>query len=327
MKRNILLLRPDRAGDAIKTLPTLRILQRLLPDDSFHVLASRHNLSLFAYEKGVRVYSLHTNWEMVSEEELIVLLSSLAFPGPFDIAINLLCDSFPEVDRLVRLVPAHEKYSAHQNLSLPQNTPVHRSETENIALLAGQALKLDVVSKLGVIDWAPFIAGVDEDEARLQMGEKKGLWLGFCPFAGTVNRTHPEKRWQSFFSKATRVAVAEKYFLFGAKADRLRLQKIKEAALFPDKVEILFPSSFRTLGAYLKNVDGVVAVDSGPLHLAHALHIPSLGFLSGGDYRRWFPSLHEKDRLVKRGLFNRYPNRWEMLRAFRNWLPLTLARG
>lgn len=327
MKKHILLLRPDKAGDAIKTLPTLRALQKKFPDDHFHILASHHNVSLFAYEKGVRIYILPQGWENLSEEHLKAALNHLGFSGTFDITINLLSDQFAEVDRLLKLLPTRLSFSNHRNLKLPENSPVHRNEVQNIALLVSEALNADITGLLNQVDWAPVIPVIDQEEAKYQMSDKRGIWLGFCPFAGTSNRTHPDRHWQTFFRKVTRFGDAEKYFLFGSKQDRLRLQKIQSMAFDPSRVEVIFPSSFRALGAYLQNVDGMVAVDSGPLHLAHALHIPSLGFLSGGDYRRWFPSLGAQDRIVKRGLFNRYPSRWEMVRAFKQWREMALTNA
>lgn len=319
MNRHFLLLRPDRAGDAIKTLPTLRALQEIFPEDHFHVLGSQHNTSLFAYEKGVKVYSLPTGWEGLTESELKKELSRFPFPETFDSVVNLLCDRFPPVERLVDLLPATQKFSIHLGLSLPQQSPVHRNESENIALLAGQAFGCNVVSHLPRVSWAPLIPHVDEEEAQWTMGEKKGYWVGICPFAGNSHRTHPEKHWRKFFKQVSRSHQIERFFLFGAKKDRLRLQEIQQMAQEPGRVTLVFPSSFRALGAHLQRVDGVVAVDSGPLHLAHSLKIPSLGFLSGGDHLRWFPTLQEKDHLLRRGLFSRYPLAWEMVRAFKHW--------
>jgi hypothetical protein len=84
-------------------------------------------------------------------------------------------------------------------------------------------------------------------------------------------------------------------------------------------VECCFPSSFRALGAYLNRLDGLVAVDSGPLHLGLSLGVKSLGILSGGDAERWFPHLKDGDELVKRGILQRFPSHFEMIWAFEKW--------
>src|SRR5262249_10896310 len=110
------------------------------------------------------------------------------------------------------------------------------------------------------------------------------------------------------------------YFLFGSSNDVPLMGILKSEAQDPASVTLVTPSSFRALGAHLLLVDGVVAVDSGPLHLARALGVPSLGFLSGGDSKRWFPPTERKsDLLLRRGLFSRYPSAFEMGRAFRRW--------
>ena len=160
----------------------------------------------------------------------------------------------------------------------------------------------------------------DFQEAETLMGQKTGRWLGFCPFAGLKNRSHPIERWEAFLPQATRTPSVDRFFLFGTPGDCRQLERLRNRCYRPDKVQLCFPSSFRALGAYQLRLDGVVAVDSGPLHLARSLGVRSLGILSGGDAERWFPSLRQGDRIIKRGLWNRFPSALEMTWAFRRWL-------
>ncbi len=326
-----LLLRHDKAGDAIKTLPALRALRSAYPKLDLHVLVSSHNASLLETEDTVRTHRLPPHWNLLKPEVLQTHLAHQGLPHAFSRVVSLLCDPFEETDRLLSLFRATEKYALSLSdrrlsdevnlLKLPRNTPAKRDETLNIALLLSQAFGTDLVPRLKTVSKAPQLTAEDTREALALMGEKKGLWLGFCPFAGLKNRSHPMQRWEDFLPQATRVPSAERLFLFGAPGDCAQMEILRERCYQPDKVQLCFPSTFRTLGAYLQRLDGVVAVDSGPLHLARALDIRSLGILSGGDAQRWFSALGPQDRILKRGLIQRFPSALEMTWAFRRWLP------
>jgi ADP-heptose:LPS heptosyltransferase len=325
-----LFLRHDKAGDAIKSLRPLRALRKALPDTPFYLVVSQHNASLFENEPGFHLLRLPAHWHLLKDSVLLSHLSHQGMPAAFSRAVSLLCDSFPETDRLLSLFPATEKYASRLGakgdnhginpLELPAGTPAGRDESLNIALLLEEVFGVDLAIQLEALCAKPALNEADHFEAKTLMGAKQGIWVGFAPFAGLKNRSHPVARWEAFLPQATRTPSVDKFFLFGAPSDCRALERLREKCYDPSKVQLCFPSTFRTLGAYLLRLDGLVAVDSGPLHFARALGVPSLGILSGGDADRWFAALGPKDKLVKRGLFSRFPAAWEMTWAFRKWL-------
>ncbi len=323
----ILLLRHDKAGDGIKSLAPLRALRKLLPNVPLYVLTSHHNASLFEVEEGIQSIRLPSHWVLLADSVLLSCLAQQGLPSHFASVVSLLCDPSEETERLLKLFSAEKKFARHTRdgsvipLPLPGSSPKGRDESTNIALLLGAAFGLDIVSETKNTSRAPLLLPSDRFEAQTLMGEKKGKWVGFCPFAGLKNRSHPLERWEAFLPQATRAPGIAKFFLFGAPSDCRALERLRDRCYDPNKVQICFASEFRTLGAYFLRLDAVVAVDSGPLHYAHALNIPSLGILSGGDAKRWFHQLGPSDRLLRRGFFSRFPSATEMLWAFRNWRP------
>ncbi|MBY0369675.1 glycosyltransferase family 9 protein [bacterium] len=325
-----LILRHDKAGDAIKSLPALRALKARFPHIELHILVSPHNSSLFEYEPGLHAHRLPPHWENLKPEVLRDHLANQGMPRAFSRVVSLLCDAFEQNDRLLMLFPATEKFAVSlwdQSLQseitpipLPQGTPAGSDECENIAWILSQAFCVDLPNVSLPTSGAPVLSEQDRREADTLMGQKKGVWIGFCPFAGLKNRSHPATSWERFLQQVSRTPQLEKIFLFGAPSDCSALEQLQRQCSEPQRVQLCFPSSFRTLGAYLRRLDGVVAVDSGPLHLARTLGLPVLGILSGGDVRRWFASLGAHERLLRRGLFNRFPMGWEMTWAFRRWL-------
>lgn len=312
----ILFLRPDKAGDALKTLPVLRTVRSLIKNELLHVLCSHHNASLFEFEPGLVRHELPTDWKESAPKLGI----------HFDKVINLACDPFPEILGLLDSIPGNKKYStlpveptdpAIIRLRLPNDSPQGRDETLNIAHLVSQATHLDIVPLVSKFESAPLLTDNDLNEAQA-LGKKTGNWLGICPFAGTRQRTHSLNRWGYFVRFLTKRKWS-RYFLFGSHDNLVSLNHLKSFSDVPERVQVCTPSSFRALAAYFKRMDAVVAVDSGPLHLVRTLRLPCLGILSGGDKQRWFSGEREKERFVRRGFFGRYPSLGLMWFYYRRW--------
>lgn len=323
----LVLLRPDKAGDLIKTLPALRALIQSSPGTPIHLIVSKANESLLKFEPHISFSTLPGDWAELSEEALKSEIETLLKGKEFLTAVNLLSDSFPEAERLLHVFPAQEKFSIFSD-SLPTNiwpisfkrrTPAGRSETLNIAEILSQALGLDLISLTDTMDRAPLLGKEDFDEVQSVLGNKSGPWIAICPFAGTQQRTHALNKWKFLIRRILKSARFEKVIVFGAPSDTTVLNEIKTELGSPSSLMIVSPSSFRALGAFLKICDRVVAVDSGPLHMSLALGVPSLGFLSGGDRSRWFSQISTKDKIIGRGLLDRYPSALEMFWHFSRW--------
>ncbi|NBY19871.1 lipopolysaccharide heptosyltransferase family protein [bacterium] len=325
--KSILLLRPDKAGDLIKSLPAIRALNSMGSNFEVHVMTSQANHSILKFEPAIRYSVLPNNWAEKTDEKLKSIIKEITHNAYFDSAINLLCDPFADVERLLNLSPAQDKFSVISEslpvgvwpLSLQKGTPENRDETLNIGELLERALEVEILNSIAFKDTSPKLGVEDFSEAEINLGFKEGFWLGICPFAGTANRTHSTKKWIKFIAKILTYSKYKKCIVFGAPSDSETLHEIAQKLNCPERLHISIPSSFRALGAYLKRCDQVVAVDSGPLHFSLSLGIPSLGFLSGGDHLRWFNRVSPQDKIIRRGIFNRYPSYIEMLWHFSRW--------
>jgi ADP-heptose:LPS heptosyltransferase len=67
-------------------------------------------------------------------------------------------------------------------------------------------------------------------------------------------------------------------------------------------------------------MDAVVAVDSGPLHLAQAMQIPVLGFLSGGDSARWFAKPNPQHRIASSRATQSFSILFQLRWALKRWV-------
>lgn len=329
---HIALLRPDKAGDAVKTLPALRLLRHRLPEAHVVVFGSTHNASLFKTELGVRTVELPADWMSLSPTVLRKRWIEDGLPPVFDRAVSLPCDPSESCDRLLSLIPATRKYlvspaGAGTQLSVESTwvrgsgwRPERRDEVLNIAEILSEALELNLTDGIREVPRMPYLSTEDQLEAQIALPPRRGLRLAFCPMAGEIRRTHPARRMTRFLRRVARDSRVGDWILLGPARDASALQQLAEAFPKGSRVTVLHPTSFRALGAYFLGVDGVVAVDSGPLHLAQAMQVPSLGLLSGCDVDRWYASLTRNDFLVRRGLLGRFPELGRMMRSFRTWM-------
>lgn len=317
-----ILLRHDKAGDAIKTLPALRALRSALPNEEIHIVCTPHNASLLEVEPGVKLHCL-------TETVTPAFIETINQCGPFDRLINLLSDPFESSDQLLTRIQAVRRFSRSLEqpelarrfniISVASGSPQNQNEILNIAQIIEASFGIGLDIDLSA-NHAPTLTAGDKTEAMIQMGTKASeRWLGICPFAGLQNRSHPIERWNKLFLKIVQKGGYDKYFLLGTVGNLELMNSWKQQSNAPEKVYVCTPSTFRSLGAFLERLDGVVAVDSGPLHFAYALGIRALGILSGGDVERWFPTISQRDSLLRRGLIDRFPFPWEMLRAYKRW--------
>lgn len=326
----ILLLRPDKAGDALKTLPVLRsLVSHKNIKEEIHILLSSHNYSLFELEPHLKLHLLPSEWESMSANKWVDFLKFTP-----EKIINLPADPSETSQILLENIPSKNKYSVFQkNMTTPitsihfhNSTPAQKNESQNIADIIAQSLGEPFNAKSWMsFPKAPIFSNEDYQEANLALSSKKnGIWLGLSPMAGLKRRTLPLSRWEYLLKKVIKNKNIERCFIFGSVADKNSLEKIRNR-VDSSKVTIIFPSNFRALGAYLLKMDGVISVDSGPLHLSLSLKIPSLGFLSGGDMERWYSEIPANTYLLRRGIFQPYPSSWEMNWAFKKWVKLKLS--
>lgn len=331
MSDPVLLLRPDKAGDAIKSLPAIRALKMARPELDLHVLASEHNASLFENEPGITVHELPEDWENWRSNRLRSYLLSQGMPQAFGAAVSLLCDYFPNVQKLLLGLPAAKKFSVTRlnwvreesaalvAIHLPNRAPEGRDETSNIADILSAAFTCDLAPHLAKMDRAPVLNAADRASAVDLLPETAKKRLGLCPFAGTAQRSPNLGKWKRLVKKLVDAEPNTEWVIF-APASGLDAARELVPPHKGDAFRIVSAPSFRVLAACFERLDAILAVDSGPLHLAQAMNVPSLGFLSGGDRDRWFGRLGSKDRLLSRGIFSRFPSTLEMWWAFRRWV-------
>lgn len=158
----------------------------------------------------------------------------------------------------------------------------HHSAEHNLELL--KAMDVPVVSRR-----VQFFTRPEEDEAA-------GRWLaanlgnrqivGIVPSGGWPSKRAPVSTWVAICGAMEREYDAGIVVLWGP-GDEADVEGIKSALVH--RVAIAPPTTVRAMAGFLKLCGLVVANDSGPMHIAAALGVPTVGLFGPTDPRNHGP--------------------------------------
>jgi ADP-heptose:LPS heptosyltransferase len=94
--------------------------------------------------------------------------------------------------------------------------------------------------------------------------------------------------------------------LWGNDSERKEAEEIQAA--FPDRAYIIPDSPIKYLGALIERCDALIGNDSGPLHLAVAVGVPTLGIYGPTNPKLQGPYGEKNLTIVKEGLDCLYCN-------------------
>jgi ADP-heptose:LPS heptosyltransferase len=138
-------------------------------------------------------------------------------------------------------------------------------------------------------------------EARLQsVGLPAGApRVGFHCFTVSRLRTWPAERFAAVIDRLSAEAGARGVVL-GARAEEPEAEQLL-AQTQSRPVSLVGRTSLNELAALISRLDLVVCLDSGLLHLAAAVGVPTVSLFGPGDPARWQP-LHGEHSVLWRGL-------------------------
>ena len=141
------------------------------------------------------------------------------------------------------------------------------------------------------------IAAAEAQFASLGIG-KDAFLIGIHPGGSSFDKRWPEKQYAELADRFARHYNATILLLRGPEEAAL-VQNI-QMAMQSDAITYA-PETIRELGAMLSCCDLVVCNDSGPMHLAAALNVPSVAIFGPTDHVAWHP-LSENASIVRRDM-------------------------
>ena len=298
--KNVLILAQHRLGDTVVSIPALQAVRNSLPQSRIFVFSSQYIRDIL--ERIDSVADIISFGEGLSLGKKVDLIRS-QIRSPIDLTLDLTCDYTMENALLAFLTGARYRvgYNTFGRGFLfdtalpPQKAPVHITD-EILAIVQSIGLKADDKSlHLTASDQAKEKTRVHLEEQGIS---KEEIYIVIHP-----GGHYPTQRWptESFARLADK--LIQKYrikiVLAGGPREEILVRKISENMT---REPVLFlEQPVRNLMALIQDCRILICNNSGPLHLAVALGIPTVSTMGPTLPERWWPlgSIH---RVVRKEL-------------------------
>lgn len=300
--RRILLLRLERIGDLLMTLPAMADVGSLAPDAEIDLVVGRWNLDLAQAIAGItRVHVLDVAWLARDGGGLGVpaLLASARRwrQHQYDLAINFE----PDVRSNLLLAASGAAWTAGYgsggggallDQALEYDARVHT--TDNARRLVRQVFNRPPAATTVPLLSIPEAAAL---AARSRFAAAGGPRIGVHVSGGRAIKQWPPAR---FAEVARRLAeqVNATIVLTGSSADRPLVDTVKSLLPHTRVVDVSGDVNLAELAALLRELDLLVTGDTGPMHLAAAVGTPVVAVFGPSDPTRYAPR-GPQDRIVR----------------------------
>lgn len=279
--KKILLLRNDRVGDMTLSTPVFKALKKRYPDAKITVLASEKNQDILLNNPYVDEILVYKGINTFVNEIRIM---------KFDLAIDLFLTHELKQAFLIYLSGAKYRLGfkdSGREMFFNVNGPENHHPKKMVEYL------LDLAESAGAktYDCTPeiFLSGEEKEWARdllSNKGFKSSLKIALHPGAFYQSQRWPAERFGELAEKIIEHCGAS-VLIFGDKKEEPLLKTIQNAA--GDKAQIFCGVSLREFIALLSCCDLQICNNSGPLHIASALRIPTVSITGPTVIPLWLP--------------------------------------
>lgn len=285
--RKILFIRIDRIGDLVLSTPALKALKKNLPRSQLVVLASPSNHSLLLHNPYVDEVLVYDQAKGLADT--IRVIKELRRYG-FDLAV----DPYPDYELRTALIAflsgarkrvGYASYGREVFFTVSTPKADHSQHFIDVAL--------GVLAPLGirVKDKAPEIFLTDDEKEWTHDWLKaKGVWgkpvVGIHP--GGYYQT---QRWlPERFAEVANQVKEDGYasvVMFGGPGEEGLVNRI--SSMIHGDVPAYCGHNLRRFAALIYSCCVLICNNSGPLHIAVALGIPTISFMGPTNQARWMP--------------------------------------
>jgi heptosyltransferase-2 len=291
---SILFLRHDRIGDMVLSTAALKALRRVYPHARITVLASERNYEILDHNPSV--------------DEILIYMGLKWFikeirPRRYDLVIDPFLTY--ELRQAFMTCLARSKYrigfeEAGREIFFNIRGPTTSPPKQMVEHL------LDLMERLGgkKEGYEPevFLSDTEIQWANKTLAEKgisaNKLTIGIHPGAHYPSQRWPAERFGELSRRILEQGVA-KVILLGSSDEKGLLKAAKKSA--GEDVQIFSCSDIREFMALLSRCDLLVCNNSGPLHIASALKVPTVSMIGPTVTPLWLP-YGEDDIVINRKL-------------------------
>jgi heptosyltransferase-2 len=292
----ILIIRIDRVGDLVLTTPAFAAIKTAFPNSMLTVLASRGNVGLLLHHPWVDEVFVYD--PAASVRDKINMIKSLR-ARRFDIIIDPLTghDVAPAVLACLIRAPIRIGFSGFGREVFFNRTASAAGSDRHVLDAVSDLLHLIGVEAGGrdpqlfigteEMEWAGRWADRVNPKRKRLVGIHPGAYYetqrwGEANFAGLIRR----------LSLETDCCVV----LLGGLAEKELVRRISEQS--DEVLPVFISGDLRQALAMISRLDFLVCNNSGPLHMAAALSVPTVSFMGPTEMSRWMPR-GEKHRVLR----------------------------
>ena len=300
--RRILVLRLERIGDLLMTLPALADLRAFAPHAEIDLVVGSWNADLArAIDPVTRVECLDASW-LARESEGRGVPSLLAAARrwrstPYDLAINFE----PDIRANLMLASSGAAWTvgyrnggggALLDVALDFETVAHTSDN-------GRRLVAAIFDSPVPPEQPPtFVVPMGAHENALRLLAQAGQPLiGLHVSGGRAIKQWPVERFAEVARRLVEHSGAT-IVLSGAAADRPMVQTVKSVLPGPKVIDVAGHVDLLTLAGVIERLDLLVTGDTGPMHLAAAVGTPVVAVFGPSDPARYAPR-GPLDRIIR----------------------------
>jgi ADP-heptose:LPS heptosyltransferase len=294
--RSVLVLRYDRLGDLVISLPVISAIRKHLPNARVGVLCTPRNVRLIAgtrFADDLYVYDKKRPW--ISIPRLVREIR----PVGYDLVLDLIDRPSLTAGLLMSaLAPRSHRITmgAGQNAHFYTHT-LPRDERDEVHMVERTVAVLEPVGiRVEGEDLRPSIPVTDDDRALADRFSRElldGFRIGYNLSAGDPERTYPLG---SMIELARRVCAKRPdtvSLVFAAPSDLAVAERfvdeVSNSFLAPPREHWFCP--VRTIAVFVGLCDAVVSPDTAMVHLAYSASVPTVALYTelGGRPLAWRP--------------------------------------
>jgi len=309
--RRVLIIRLDRVGDMVLTLPCIRELKRNLPDTQVDALCSRYNRGVIdgsPYIDNIYVYDASEGWR--ARWSLVQELRRRRYDMAIDLEDSALRPAILAYSTSAVIRTGFDNRTTLKNgeKGIFYTFPVRANAQTYEQYYAHQCLGLIEALGYEVHDRSPEPIPVSESDRRRMHAAidqakqgRKGPLVGIHP--GSIP-SEPGRQWapEEFAQVVDR--VSEDYgatvILLGSEKERDVAKRICQYAL-EEPVDFVGKTTIKELAAAIEACDMLICNDSGPFHMGIAQCTPAVCIVGPSSLKRWHGP-YGNHRVVHKGL-------------------------
>ncbi|OGJ89539.1 MAG: hypothetical protein A2350_16090 [Candidatus Raymondbacteria bacterium RifOxyB12_full_50_8] len=296
--RSILVVKLCCLGDSLLSLFMLQALRKKYPQATLTVMASKRSATVFERSPAVDTVVILPVSGLGGVHEIFSLARIaghfiVAWRVRYDILID--CDVYYRFTTLLGLVCGRQFSAGFTTKKLrasfyrfaaarPQNKPEWRCF-------------FSLVQPLAIAEETPLpitfaITQSEIDQAKILTGPRDGQPLKVALVPGS-SPNWPEKKWPlERFAELMKLWTSTgpvQFFIFGDKQEAVLVDTLRTLAPGIPLVNCAGKTTIPVLAAALKQMDLCIANDTGPMHCAALMGVPTVGIFGPTSEKKWTP--------------------------------------